>query len=183
VSTSAGTIAPESRVVHNESAVAVAPTRTDREEPMTSRPMHPPAPVDPGAGGFMPADDSAHLTGAPVPASRHEAHAAMLAYLGVPFTLVLLPLAIYLASLRGQPFARWHAAQAVNVAATAILYTVCGLIVGGVLALDSVQVATLIAVPLVAAVWISVLVVLVRAAAAASRGERRPVPRWLRFSR
>ena len=107
----------------------------------------------------------------------------MLAYLGVPFTLVLVPLVIYLASLQGRPFARWHAAQAVNVAATAILYTLCGLILGGVLALDSVQVATLIAVPLLAVLWICVLVVVVRAAGAASRGERRPPPRWLRVNR
>ena len=35
----------------------------------------------------------------------------MLAYLGVPFTLCLLPLALYLTSLRGRRFARWHAAR------------------------------------------------------------------------
>jgi uncharacterized Tic20 family protein len=117
------------------------------------------------------------------PADRREVHRAMLAYLGVPFTLGLLPLALYLASLRGHSFARWHAGQALNVAVTAALYTVCGLIVGGVLALDSVQVATLIAVPLLAVLWISVLVVLVRAASAASRGEQQPAPRWLRLNR
>ena len=117
------------------------------------------------------------------PASRREVHVAMLAYLGVPFTLCLLPLALYLANLRGHSFARWHAGQALNLAVTALLYTVCGLIVAGVLALDSVQVATLIAVPLLALLWISVLVVLVRAASAASQGEQQPVPRWLRLSR
>ena len=117
------------------------------------------------------------------PAGRREVHLAMLAYLGVPFTLGLLPLALYLANLRGHSFARWHAAQALNVAVTALLYTVCGLIVGGVLALDSVQVATLIAVPLLAVLWISVLVVLVRAASAASRGEQQPAPHWLWVSR
>jgi uncharacterized protein len=138
---------------------------------MTSQPMQPAAQIDPGP-----------LAGS-APASRSDVHRAMLAYLGVPFTLCLLPLAIYLASLRGSPFARWHAGQALNVAVTALLYTVCGLIVGGVLALDSVEVATLIAVPLLAALWISVLVVLVRAASAASQGERQPAPRWLRLSR
>ena len=117
------------------------------------------------------------------PADRREVHRAMLAYLGVPFTLCLLPLALYLVNLRGHSFARWHAGQALNVAITAVLYTVCGLIVGGVLALDSVQVATLVAVPLLAVLWISVLVVLVRAASAASRGEQIPVPRWLRLNR
>ncbi|HEY9242906.1 MAG TPA: DUF4870 domain-containing protein [Streptosporangiaceae bacterium] len=117
------------------------------------------------------------------PASRREVHTAMLAYLGVPFTLCLLPLALYLANVRNHSFARWHAGQALNVAVTALLYTVCGLIVGGVLALDSVQVGTLIAVPLLAVLWISVLVVLVRAASAAGRGEQQPVPRWLRINR
>ncbi|HTT52612.1 MAG TPA: DUF4870 domain-containing protein [Streptosporangiaceae bacterium] len=157
---------------------------------MTSRPMQPPAPTGPGPAGFMASDGGAQPAGhpagapsAPAPASRPEVHRAMLAYLGVPFTLVLVPLVIYLASLHGRPFARWHAAQAVNVAATAIVYTLCGLILGAVLALDSVQVATLIAVPLLAVLWICVLVVLVRAAGAASRGERQPVPRWLRVSR
>jgi uncharacterized Tic20 family protein len=117
------------------------------------------------------------------PADRREVHRAMLAYLGVPFTLCLLPLALYLTSLRGHSFARWHAGQALNVALTALLYTVCGLIVAGVLALDSVQVATLIAVPLLAVLWISVLVVLAHTASAASRGERQPAPRWLRLNR
>ena len=133
-----------------------------------------------------PMQSAAQLTAGPpsgaAPASRREVHTAMLAYLGVPFTLCLLPLALYLANLRGHSFARWHAAQALNLAVTALLYTVCGLIVGGVLALDSVQVATLVAVPLLAALWISVLVVLVRAASAAARGEQQPVPRWLRLS-
>lgn len=138
---------------------------------MKSRPMQPAAQIeaDPPPG----AD----------PAGRREVHRAMLAYLGVPFTLCLLPLALYLGSLRGHSFARWHAGQALNVAVTALLYTVCGLIVAGVLALDSVQVATLVAVPLVAVLWISVLVVLVRVASAASRGERQPAPRWLRLNR
>jgi len=138
---------------------------------MTSHPMQSAAPIDPGPPPGL------------APASRREVHRAMLAYLGVPFTLCLVPLAIYLAGLRGGGFARWHAGQALNVAVTALLYTVSGLIVAGVLALDSVQVATLVAVPLLAALWISVLVALVRAASAASRGEQLPVPRWLRLSR
>jgi hypothetical protein len=36
-------------------------------------------------------------------------------------------------------------------------------------------------VPLVVALWLSVLVVLIRAASTASRGEWYPVPRWLRM--
>jgi Domain of unknown function (DUF4870) len=126
------------------------------------------------------------------PASRSEAHRAMLAYLGVPFTLFVAPLAVYLASLRGRAsagrpppgarsFAQAHAAQALEVSLTTLLYTVCGVIVGGVLALDSVDVALIVGVPLVVALWVSVLVVLIRAAAAASRAEWYAVPRWLRM--
>jgi hypothetical protein len=54
--------------------------------------------------------------------------------------------------------------------------------VGGVLALGSLQAAVVIAVPLLALLWLSVLAVVVRAAIAASRGEFRPVPRWLRLT-
>jgi uncharacterized Tic20 family protein len=120
---------------------------------------------------------------APAPADHGEVCRAMLAHLGVPFTLCLLPLAIYLLSLRRAGYARAHAAAALNVSLTAVIYTLCGLIVGGVLALDSLQVATVITVPLLALLWLSVLVVLARAAVAASHGELRPVPRWLRLTR
>ncbi len=174
---------------------------------MTSRPSQPPARPIPAAAGFA----SAHGTGTgtgpadgafppggvpagnPVPGGpagqwmdggqpgRGEVRSAMLAYLGVPFTLVVLPLAVYLASLRGPRFARWHAAQALNAAVTALLYSVCCLIAGAMLALDSVQVATFTAVPLLVVLWVSVLVTVVRAAGAASRGETRDLPRWLRL--
>jgi predicted lipid-binding transport protein (Tim44 family) len=109
----------------------------------------------------------------------------MLAYLGIPFTLCVLPLICYLVSRRlprpgpppgGRSFARVHAAQALTLSFTALLGTLCGLIVGGVLALDSLQVAVVIAVPLLALLWLSVLAVVVRSAIAASRGEFRPVP-------
>ncbi len=49
------------------------------------------------------------------------------------------------------------------------------------LALDSLQVATFTAVPLLVALWVSVLVTVVRAAGAASRGETWDLPRWLRL--
>ncbi|HUY47002.1 MAG TPA: DUF4870 domain-containing protein [Streptosporangiaceae bacterium] len=166
---------------------------------MTSRPQPSPSPLDPGPHGFAAtgsiaddaavAQDIAHesLVGgeyagqslALAPASRREARGAMLAYLGVPFSLFVAPLAVYLVSLHGRAFARAHAVQALNVALATLLYSVCGLIVGGVLAFDSTQVALVVAVPLVAALWLRVLVVLIRAASAASRSELRPIPRWL----
>ena len=115
------------------------------------------------------------------PPGRSEVRSAMLAYLGVPFTLVVLPLAVYLATLRGRRFAHWHAAQALNASVTALLYSVCCFIAGAMLALDSLQVATFTAVPLLVALWVSVLVTVVRAAGAASRGEAPDLPRWLRL--
>ncbi len=115
------------------------------------------------------------------PPGRSEVRSAMLAYLGVPFTLVVIPLAVYLASLHGRRFARWHAGEALNASVTALLYSVCCLIAGGMLALDSLQVATFTAVPLLVALWVSVLVTVVRAAGAASRGETPDLPRWLRL--
>jgi hypothetical protein len=78
---------------------------------------------------------------------------------GIPLTLSVLPLICYLVSRRlprpgpppgGRSFIRVHAAQALALSFTALLYTLCGLIVGGVLALDSLQVAVVIAVPLLA---------------------------------
>jgi hypothetical protein len=105
------------------------------------------------AGGSPTADGPAD--------SRRDRQLAALAYLSVPFTLFLVPLGVYLYSWRGHELARRHAAQAGQLAVTALLYTVCGLIIGAVLALDSLQVAALVAVPLLALLWLSVLVVAV----------------------
>ena len=174
---------------------------------MTSRPRQSPGRPGPAASGFatahgtgtdagpggvaFPAGDAPAGDAPPVaqpgqwmdggPPGRAEVRSAMLAYLGIPFTLFVLPLAVYLASLRGQRFARWHAAQALNASVTALLYSVCCFIAGAMLALDSLQVATFTAVPLLVALWVSVLVTVVRAAGAASQGETRDLPRWLRL--
>ena len=79
---------------------------------------------------------------------RGEVRRAVLAYLAVPFTLFLVPLAVYLTSLGSRRFARAHAAVALSLSLATMLYTASILIVGGVLALDSASVGTLIAVPL-----------------------------------
>jgi len=141
-------------------------------------------PMDPGLS--VSGEDAASAS-PPGPGSPREVHLAMLAYLGIPFTLCVLPLICCLASPGqppgGQGFARVHAGQALALSLTALVYALCGLIVFGVLALDSLQVAAVIAVPLLALLWLSVLAVVVRSAIAASRGELRPVPRWLRLTR
>ena len=100
----------------------------------------------------------------------------------MPFTLCLVPLAVYLTSLDGRRFARAHAAVALSLSLATILYTFSIVIVGGVLALDSTAVGTLAAAALLAVLWAGVLIVVIRAAAAAGRGEMYQLPRWLRMT-
>jgi uncharacterized Tic20 family protein len=154
---------------------------------MTSRPQYP---MDSGLSVFGPEDsDPAGQPGgaaadgrppAAVPGDRGEVRRAMLAHLAVPFTLFLVPLAVYLASLGNRRFARAHAATALSLSLATLLYTFCIVIVGGVLALDSATVGTLAAIPLLVLLWGGILVVVIRAAGAAGRGEMYQLPRWLR---
>lgn len=156
---------------------------------MTSRPQYP---MDSGLSVFGPQDGSpageqgekaaAGWPAAPVPADHAEARRAMLAYLGVPFTLCLVPLAVYLTSLGDRRFARAHAAVALSLSLATILYTFSIVIVGGVLTLDSTAVGTLAGAVLLAVLWAGVLTVVIRAAAAADRGEMYQLPRWLRMT-
>jgi uncharacterized Tic20 family protein len=107
---------------------------------------------------------------------------AALSYLGIPVLLFIVPLAVLAASWRRAPFARAHAAHALNISLACLLYGVCALIVGAMLALDSLQVALAVAVALLAAVWLVTLVVTVRAARAASHGQWAEIPRWLQVT-
>ena len=106
----------------------------------------------------------------------------MLAYLGVPFTLCLVPLAVYLTSPGDRRFARSHAAVALSLSLATLLYTFSIVIVGGVLTLDSTAVGTLAAAVLLASLWAGVLTAVIRAAVAADRGEMYQLPRWLRMT-
>ena len=156
---------------------------------MTSRPQYP---MDSGLSVFGGQDggpagergdkDTPGRPAAPVPGDHAEARRAMLAYLGVPFTLCLVPLAVYLTSRGERRFARAHAAVALTLSLATILYTFSIVIVGGVLTLDSTAVGTLIGAVLLAVLWAGVLTVVIRAAAAASRGEMYQLPRWLRMT-
>ena len=155
---------------------------------MTSGPQYP---MDSGLSVFgrqdSPAGEQAEKgaavrPSAPVPTDQAEARRAMLAYLGVPFTLCLVPLAVYLTSLDGRRFARAHAAVALSLSLATILYTFSIVIVGGVLTLDSTAVGTLAGAVLLAVLWAGVLTVVIRAAAAAGRGEMYQLPRWLRMT-
>ncbi len=104
---------------------------------------------------------------------------AMMAYLGVIFFAFVAPLAVYLVKLRESPFVRWHAAQALNLWITVFLYSVSFVIVGAVLALDTVSTALAVGVPLVAAAGLTMLGYAVLAALAASRGAMYRIPRWI----
>lgn len=100
-------------------------------------------------------------------------------YLGAAFLGPVVPLAVYL--LRGgkSPFLRYHAAAAANLSLTGVLYGLCCVIIGGLLALDSVTAALIIALPLAFGVWLLLLRNLIRGAVAASRGEELEVPTWI----
>jgi hypothetical protein len=135
----------------------------------------PPAPAGPAAPGAVPYMASSPARAAVAPGARW----AMLGYLTVPFFGFLVPLAIYLTSLRRSRWLRAHAAQAVNVWLTVILYELSAAIIGAMLVLDSPRVALTVVVPLVAALWLTTLAFLVRAAAAAYRGRPYTFPRWL----
>jgi len=135
----------------------------------------PPAPAGPAAPGTA-ADVAPGPAWAAVPP---DARWAMLGYLTVPFFGFLVPLAIYLTSLRRSHWLRAHAAQAVNVWLTVTLYELSAAIIGAMLVLDSPRVALTVVVPLVAALLLTALVFLVRAAAAAYRGQAYAFPRWL----
>ena len=116
------------------------------------------------------------------PVSRSDGAAArwaMLGYLTVPLFGFVVPLLVYLRTLRGPSWSRAHAAQALNVWITAVLYGLSAVIMGTMLALDSPQIALLVFGPLVAVLWLVMLTYLVRAATAASQGLLYPVPRWL----
>src|SRR5215468_2426720 len=169
--------------------------------PPADRPLEPGYQPGAGPGGHLastspvefPADGGWALAAAPVsheeyvhpgrgPAAGPDASGArwaMLGYLTVPLAGFVVPLAVYLTSVRRSRWLRAHAAQAVNVWLTGILYGVSAAIIGAMLVLDSPRVALAVVVPLVAALWLTMLAFLVRAAAAARRGQAYTFPRWL----
>ena len=104
---------------------------------------------------------------------------AMLGYLGVPFISILAPLAVYLTRARRSRFVRQHAAQALNLSITVLLYNLCVLILAGIMAADNVGAALLVAGPVALALWLAALYFLTRAAISAGRGQFYALPRWI----
>ena len=104
---------------------------------------------------------------------------ATFGYLGAIVLGPVIPLVIYAVRARRSPFMRYHAATAVNLALTATLYGLCCLILAGLLALDSITVALVVAIPVGLVIWVSMLRYLIRGVIAANRGERYEMPNWI----
>ena len=108
-----------------------------------------------------------------------EAQPAMFGYLAAIFLGPLIPLVLYMIGRRRSAFRRFHAAMALNLSLTGLLYALCCLILCGLLLLDSLTVALVVAVPIALVLWLTVLRYLIRGFGAASRGERYEVPGWI----
>jgi uncharacterized Tic20 family protein len=145
---------------------------------MTSKPAQPgpgPRPVRGQAGG-------PGVPGGPSLSPRiplAEAQPAMFGYLAAIFLGPLIPLVMYLIGRRRSSFRRFHAATALNLSLTGLLYAFCCLILAGLLLLDSVTVALVVAIPVALIIWLTVLKYLIRGIGAANRGERYEVPAWI----
>jgi uncharacterized membrane protein len=113
------------------------------------------------------------------PPSWGEELSATLGYAGAIITGPVLPLVFYIAVRNASDFVRSHAAQALNVTLTVLLYAISGAIVGALLSFDSPYVALAVMLPATAIVWVIMVVQLTRAATAARRGEFRRIPSWI----
>jgi uncharacterized Tic20 family protein len=113
-----------------------------------------------------------------VPSRTEELYGAF-SYFGAIPTGPVLPLFVYLSRRRASPFVRWHAAQAINVTLTFLVYLICGAIAGFLLSLDSPKAALWIMVPIAVIFWLITAGYLVRAAASASFGEFKEIPAWI----
>jgi uncharacterized Tic20 family protein len=117
---------------------------------------------------------------APGPQPREgELTLARCGYLGAVVLGPVIPLTVYLARGRRSPFLRLHAATAANLSLTCLLYAVCCAILGGLLALDNVTVALVIALTLGSGLWVAMLTYLIRGAVAAGRGDAPRIPAWI----
>jgi uncharacterized Tic20 family protein len=111
--------------------------------------------------------------------SAAEAKSATFGYLGAMFSGPVIPLFVYATSRKGTAFRHHHAATALNLSLTGLLYALCCLILCGMLLLDTLIVALVVTIPITAWLWFSVLRQLVRGSAAANRGEQYDPPAWI----
>ena len=103
----------------------------------------------------------------------------MFGYLAAIFLGPLIPLVLYVIGRRRSAFRRFHAAMALNLSLTGLLYALCCLILCGMLLLDSLTAALVVGIPVALVLWLSVLKYLIRGIGAANRGERYEVPAWI----
>jgi uncharacterized Tic20 family protein len=139
-------------------------------------------PVSPGGNPVAPGESLVGQVGpyGTGPGTRRsEEQWAVFSYLGAIFLWLLAPLAIYVVWRNASGFVRSHAAQAFNLTLTGTLFALSFMIIGALLTLDTAAVALTIMVPLLSVLWIAVMVYLVRAVIAASRGEFSKIPGWL----
>jgi len=111
--------------------------------------------------------------------SGTETKSATLGYLGAMFSGPVIPLFVYAAGRKGSAFRHHHAATALNLSLTGLLYALCCLILCGMLLLDTLTVALAVTIPIAAWLWFSVLRQLVRGCGAAHRGECYDPPPWI----
>ncbi len=117
--------------------------------------------------------------GDPAQAGHGDITSATFGYLGAIVLGPIIPLAVYALRARRSPFMRYHAATAVNLSLTGLLYALCCAILGGLLLLDSATVALVVA-PLAGfVIWVSMLRYLIRGVIAANHGEQAEVPNWI----
>jgi uncharacterized Tic20 family protein len=153
----------------------------------TTRAPWPGPGVAQAAGGPEPATGqpatAAQATAEPAaasgPADPSDERLATLSYLGVPFLGPLVPLVIFLFKGRSSAYARRHAAQALDLAITTLLYSICALILGTMLALDNIVLALIVVVPLAVALWLVTLAYVIVAGSSANRGDYYSIPSWI----
>jgi uncharacterized membrane protein len=104
----------------------------------------------------------------------------MFGYLGAIVSGPLIPLVLYAAVRRRSFSLRSHAAMALNLSLTGLLYALCCLILCGLLLLDNLTVALAVVIPIAFALWLTVLKYLIWGFGSAARGERYDdVPAWI----
>jgi uncharacterized protein len=108
------------------------------------------------------------------PASDHAW--ALCSYLLTFVAGFLAPVVIYAIKLNESRYVRFHAAQSLNMALTAMIYTVGGFFVALILGLATHGLALFLIVPAFVAYLVAHLVFVILAAVAANRGEYYRVP-------